>query len=332
MYVRRLLSGVCRAAALRCRAARRSAPRPRPTPTCAGGSSVRSAAAGDGAPRASRTIPATYYFGAAAGGVWKTEDAGRTWSPIFDRAGSASVGALAVAPSNPKVIYVGTGQIQARYDIALGRRRVPLGRRRRDLAARRPRATRARSAASWSIRTTRTSRSSRRSATSSARTASAASSAPRTAGRPGTRSSSSTRAPAARTSRPIRRIPTIVYASLWQVRNYPVALLLQADGRPGQRHLQVDRRRPHAGSASRAAAGRRRRSAGSASRRRRAGASGRSSTPTAAPGKPLRRPAASIARTTAARRGRASTRRRAWRSSYMNRAHRRSAQAATPST
>jgi photosystem II stability/assembly factor-like uncharacterized protein len=64
--------------------------------------------------------PVVYYFGAAAGGVWKTEDAGATWSPIFDRGGSASVGALAVAPSNPKVIYVGTGQIQTRYDIASG--------------------------------------------------------------------------------------------------------------------------------------------------------------------------------------------------------------------
>jgi photosystem II stability/assembly factor-like uncharacterized protein len=64
--------------------------------------------------------PAIYYFGAAAGGVWKTEDAGGTWTPIFDRAGSASVGDLAVAPSDPKVIYVGTGQIHTRYDIASG--------------------------------------------------------------------------------------------------------------------------------------------------------------------------------------------------------------------
>ena len=64
--------------------------------------------------------PAVYYFGAAAGGVWKTEDAGSTWAPLFDRAGSASVGAIAIAPSDPKVIYVGTGQIQARYDVASG--------------------------------------------------------------------------------------------------------------------------------------------------------------------------------------------------------------------
>ena len=64
--------------------------------------------------------PATFYFGAAAGGVWKTEDAGATWRPIFDRESAASIGALAIAPSDPNVIYVGTGQIQARYDIASG--------------------------------------------------------------------------------------------------------------------------------------------------------------------------------------------------------------------
>jgi len=64
--------------------------------------------------------PATYYFGAAAGGVWKTDDAGITWKPIFDRESAHSVGALAVAPSDPDVIYAGTGQIQARYDIASG--------------------------------------------------------------------------------------------------------------------------------------------------------------------------------------------------------------------
>ncbi|HEX4438895.1 MAG TPA: hypothetical protein VH854_02425 [Thermoanaerobaculia bacterium] len=70
----------------------------------------------EGAPDA----PETYYFGAAAGGVWKTDSAGRTWIPVFDREGSASIGAIAVAPSNKDVVWVGTGQIQARYDIASG--------------------------------------------------------------------------------------------------------------------------------------------------------------------------------------------------------------------
>ncbi len=63
--------------------------------------------------------PDTFYFGAAGGGVWKTTDAGRTWAPIFDR-GPASIGALAIAKSDPKTIYVGTGQVTSRYDIAAG--------------------------------------------------------------------------------------------------------------------------------------------------------------------------------------------------------------------
>jgi photosystem II stability/assembly factor-like uncharacterized protein len=63
--------------------------------------------------------PETYYFGAAGGGVWKTTDAGHNWESIFE-GHTASIGGLAVAPSNPQVIYVGTGQPQARYDTAAG--------------------------------------------------------------------------------------------------------------------------------------------------------------------------------------------------------------------
>jgi photosystem II stability/assembly factor-like uncharacterized protein len=64
--------------------------------------------------------PNTFYFGAAGGGVWKTTDAGRTWQGLMQHQSSSAVGALAVAPSDPKVIYVGTGQVAARYDIAVG--------------------------------------------------------------------------------------------------------------------------------------------------------------------------------------------------------------------
>jgi len=54
--------------------------------------------------------PEVYYMGTPGGGIWKTEDAGRVWKPIFDQAHVASIGALAVSPSNPNVIYVGTGE------------------------------------------------------------------------------------------------------------------------------------------------------------------------------------------------------------------------------
>ncbi|HET9389558.1 MAG TPA: hypothetical protein VFO44_07920 [Steroidobacteraceae bacterium] len=64
--------------------------------------------------------PDHFYFGSVNGGVWETVNAGRTWTPIFDSAPVGSIGALAVAPSNPQVIYAGTGEADMRSDIAQG--------------------------------------------------------------------------------------------------------------------------------------------------------------------------------------------------------------------
>ena len=64
--------------------------------------------------------PKRFYFGAVNGGVWRTDDAGRTWAPIFDSVNVGSIGAIAVAPSSPKTLYVGTGEADMRSDIAQG--------------------------------------------------------------------------------------------------------------------------------------------------------------------------------------------------------------------
>lgn len=64
--------------------------------------------------------PFLFYFGSVDGGVWKTTDAGRTWNPIFDGQPSSSIGALAVAPSDPNIIYVGSGEADMRSDITYG--------------------------------------------------------------------------------------------------------------------------------------------------------------------------------------------------------------------
>jgi photosystem II stability/assembly factor-like uncharacterized protein len=64
--------------------------------------------------------PETYYFGAVAGGVWKTTNGGLTWIPMTDKTGIMSVGAIAVAPSDPNVIYVGTGESCIRGNISYG--------------------------------------------------------------------------------------------------------------------------------------------------------------------------------------------------------------------
>ena len=64
--------------------------------------------------------PTTYYFGATGGGVWKSTDGANTWSPVFDKDGAPSIGSIAVAVSDPNVVYVGTGEACIRGNIAQG--------------------------------------------------------------------------------------------------------------------------------------------------------------------------------------------------------------------
>ena len=78
--------------------------------------------------RGGRTVGATgvpgqpnhFYVGVNNGGVWKTTDAGRTWNPIFDDQPTGSVGAIALAPSKPEVLYVGSGEGLQRPDLSTG--------------------------------------------------------------------------------------------------------------------------------------------------------------------------------------------------------------------
>jgi len=64
--------------------------------------------------------PTTYYFGATGGGVWKSTDGAMTWSSVFDKEGTSAIGSLAVAASNPNIVYVGTGEACLRGNISHG--------------------------------------------------------------------------------------------------------------------------------------------------------------------------------------------------------------------
>src|SRR5438034_6838631 len=64
--------------------------------------------------------PSTYYIGAASGGIWKTTDGGVHWQPIFDDQPVQSLGALAVALSDPNVVWAGTGEAWIRSHISIG--------------------------------------------------------------------------------------------------------------------------------------------------------------------------------------------------------------------
>ncbi|HVA18362.1 MAG TPA: hypothetical protein VMV59_11690, partial [Candidatus Dormibacteraeota bacterium] len=64
--------------------------------------------------------PSVFYFGAVAGGVWKTTDAGGSWKPEFQHEAVSSIGAIAVDPQDSNVIYVGTGEPALRGDISDG--------------------------------------------------------------------------------------------------------------------------------------------------------------------------------------------------------------------
>ena len=64
--------------------------------------------------------PNTWYFGGASSGVWRTTDGGATWKPLFEKEGTASVGAIAIAASDANTIYVGSGEACLRGNISYG--------------------------------------------------------------------------------------------------------------------------------------------------------------------------------------------------------------------
>ena len=138
---------------------RRSArTRTRCSAACGGGASAPTGAAARLPWRGARRGRSSTTSGRPAAALWKTTDGGTTWSPVADKfLKTSSVGAVAVAESNPDVVYVGMGEIATARQHHPGRRRLQDDRRRQDLDARRAWPTRRPSRGSACIRRTRTS-------------------------------------------------------------------------------------------------------------------------------------------------------------------------------
>ncbi len=82
--------------------------------------------------------PNVFYIGVCNGGVWKTTDFGRTWRPVFDDQPTGSIGAIAVSPSDPNVVYVASGEGLQRPDLSVGDGDLQIDRRRPHLDPPRP--------------------------------------------------------------------------------------------------------------------------------------------------------------------------------------------------
>ena len=124
--------GLCVAAAVAARPGRRSSRRPncrrrsiRPTIRSSSAFVWRSIGPANMGGRiddiaVDRNSPSTFYVGFATGGIWKTTNNGTTWTPIFDKHPVSSIGDIALAPSNPDIIYVGTGEPNNRQSSSFG--------------------------------------------------------------------------------------------------------------------------------------------------------------------------------------------------------------------
>ena len=161
--------------------------------------------------------PLKIYAATTTGGIFKSINEGISWTPIFDNAGAMmSIGAIAVAPSNPNDRLGRHRRGQQPPEFVMGRRRLQIGRWRRLLAEGRTRRHPAHRPHRDPSRPTPTSSTSPPSDISGDPTPSAASSRPPTAGRPGRRCCTATSTPARPISRSIPQHPDIVFAAMYQ--------------------------------------------------------------------------------------------------------------------